>query len=191
MFHEVPTFDNCFVKPRSGGLLLLRRIAPQERGAMRSSIAPALSPGSAHGVPNAQITPRSAHAPATTRASIPPDLSPSLMPENHTAEPIQSSTLIYNCSTTMPISSDCHPEPNLLDIQQKRTDDDLIPGGGKFNSHESGMSLSPESCGASRIWGFVLVQFSRFVRSGRFTRPFSRPVGHVCVLLENPNVAWR
>src|ERR1039458_4707500 len=57
------------------------------------------TPGSAHAVPNAQITPRSAHAPATTRASIPPDVSPSLMPENHTAERIQSSTLIYNCST--------------------------------------------------------------------------------------------
>src|ERR1019366_10604146 len=55
--------------------------------------------GSAHAVPNAQITPRSAHAPATTRASIPPDVSPSLMPENHTPERIQSSTLIYNCST--------------------------------------------------------------------------------------------
>src|SRR5664280_3668068 len=56
--------------------------------------------GSAHGVPNAQTTPRSAHAPATTRASIPPDVSPSPMPENHTAERIQSSILIYNCSTS-------------------------------------------------------------------------------------------
>jgi hypothetical protein len=29
--HEAPTFDNCFVKPRSGGPFFLRRITPLPR----------------------------------------------------------------------------------------------------------------------------------------------------------------
>src|ERR1035438_3456241 len=82
-----------------------RRFRPSTRPTASRSCAHSRSTslantqGSAHAVPNAQITPRSAHAPATTRASIPPDVSPSLMPENPTAERIRSSTLIYNCST--------------------------------------------------------------------------------------------
>jgi len=31
VFHEAATYDNHFVKPRSGGLLLLRRVTPLPR----------------------------------------------------------------------------------------------------------------------------------------------------------------
>src|SRR5208283_129878 len=64
------------------------------------STSPVNTPDLAHEARSAQTDPPSSHAPATTHASNPPDVSPSLMPENHTAERIQSSTLIYNCSTS-------------------------------------------------------------------------------------------
>src|SRR5271157_4976039 len=119
-----PHLDCSTLPQRNGAVYPAQRLHPNEPGPtdaapgkapLRPSTRPTASrscahsrstslantQGSAHGVPNAQITPRSAHAPATTRASNPPDVSPSLMPENHTAERIQSSTLMYNCSTRL------------------------------------------------------------------------------------------
>src|SRR5271165_2608833 len=111
-----PHLDCSTLPQRNGAVYPAQRLHPNEPGPtdaapgkapLRPSTRPTASrscahsrstslvntQGSAHGVPNAQITPRSAHAPATTHASIPPDVSPSLMPENHPTE--QSQFITY------------------------------------------------------------------------------------------------
>src|ERR1035437_3763034 len=85
--------------------------------------------------------------PQTTRASIPPDVSPSPMPENHTAERIKSSILIYNCSTKPSNEAEVAGLPVRVPMLDIHT---VGAGGGSLARFDAGGALrvGPESAGA-------------------------------------------